>query len=44
MTFDFDELDIDDYYFLAGHAFSAGVNRTVCHGYAYHFSLQDAED
>jgi hypothetical protein len=39
MTFDFDGLTIDDYYFLAGNAFAAGINRTICHGYAYHYQL-----
>ncbi|AQA19426.1 hypothetical protein BST95_15470 [Halioglobus japonicus] len=39
LTLDFDALTPDDYYFLAGHAFSAGINRTVYHGYAYHYLL-----
>jgi hypothetical protein len=37
LTLDFNALTIDDYYFLIGNAFAAGVNRTVCHGYAYHY-------
>lgn len=39
LSFDFNRHSLDDYYFLAGHAFSAGINRTVCHGYAYHFPV-----
>jgi hypothetical protein len=37
---DFDTLDIEDYHLLAGNAFAAGINRTICHGYAYHYPLQ----
>jgi hypothetical protein len=39
MTFDYNQHTLADYYWLAGHAFSAGINRTVSHGYAYHFKL-----
>jgi len=38
MTSDFNALTIDDYYLLAGNAYAAGINRTICHGYAYHYS------
>jgi hypothetical protein len=40
LALDFDALDIEDYHLLAGNAFAAGINRTVCHGYAYHYPLQ----
>ena len=30
----------EDYHLLAGNAFAAGINRTICHGYAYHYPLQ----
>lgn len=43
LTFDFDALEIDDYYMLAGNAYAAGINLTVCHGYAYHFPLDGAQ-
>lgn len=38
MTNDPNALTIEDYYRLAGNAFAAGINITVCHGYAYHYS------
>ena len=38
MTTDFNALTIEDYYRLAGNAYAAGINVTVCHGYAYHYS------
>ena len=37
MSLDFNALTIEDYYRLAGNAYAAGINRTVCHGYAYHY-------
>ena len=37
MGFDFNALSIEDYYLLAGNAYAAGINSTVCHGYAYHY-------
>lgn len=37
MTTDFNSLDIEDYYLLAGNAFAAGINRIIYHGYAYHY-------
>ena len=37
MSLDFNALTIEDYYKLAGNAYAAGINRTVCHGYAYHY-------
>lgn len=40
LALDFDALDIEDYHLLAGNAFAAGINRTICHGYAYHYPLQ----
>lgn len=40
MASDFNALTIDDYYLLAGNAYAAGINRTICHGYAYHYSPQ----
>jgi len=40
LAIDFDRLEIDDYHLLMGNAFAAGINRTVCHGYAYHYPLQ----
>ena len=39
MTTDFNALAIDDYYLLAGNAYAAGINRTICHGYAYHYPV-----
>ena len=38
MTTDFNALTVEDYYRLAGNAYAAGINVTVCHGYAYHYS------
>jgi hypothetical protein len=38
MTTDYNALTIDDYYRLAGNAYAAGINMTVCHGYAYHYA------
>ena len=38
MSSDFNALSIEDYYLLAGNAYAAGINRTICHGYAYHYS------
>ena len=38
MSTDFNGLAIEDYYRLAGNAYAAGINMTVCHGYAYHYS------
>ena len=38
MTTDFNDLTIEDYYRLSGNAYAAGINVTVCHGYAYHYS------
>jgi hypothetical protein len=40
LALDFDALDIEDYHLLAGNALAAGINRTICHGYAYHYPLQ----
>ena len=37
MSLDFNGLTIEDYYRLAGNAYAAGINRTVCHGYAYQY-------
>ena len=37
LTTDFNALEIEDYYRLAGNAYAAGINVTVCHGYAYHY-------
>lgn len=37
MTTDFNDLALEDYYRLAGNAYAAGINVTVCHGYAYHY-------
>jgi hypothetical protein len=34
-------LTLDDFYLLAGRAFSAGINRLVHHGYAYRFAQSD---
>jgi hypothetical protein len=39
LTLDHDALELEDYYLLAGNAFAAGINRTICHGYAYHYPL-----
>ncbi len=39
MTLDFAALKIEDYYLLAGNAYAAGINRTICHGYAYHYPI-----
>jgi hypothetical protein len=39
LTTDFNGLTMEDYYLLAGNAFAAGINRTICHGYAYHYKL-----
>lgn len=39
MSLDFNALTADDYYFLGGHAYAAGVNHTIYHGYAYHYPL-----
>jgi hypothetical protein len=41
LAFDFNALDIEDYHLLAGNAFAAGITRTISHGYAYHFPLED---
>jgi hypothetical protein len=38
LTLDFNALTIEDYYLLAGNAFAAGINRTIYHGYAYHYA------
>jgi hypothetical protein len=38
LTLDFNALTLEDYYLLAGNAFSAGINRTIYHGYAYHYA------
>ena len=37
MTTDFNSLEMEDYYLLAGNAFAAGINRIIYHGYAYHY-------
>ena len=37
MTTDFNSLEKEDYYLLAGNAFAAGINRIIYHGYAYHY-------
>ncbi len=39
LTLDHDALELESYYLLAGNAFAAGINRTICHGYAYHYPL-----
>lgn len=44
MSSDFNALGIDDYYRLAGNAFAAGINRLVCHGYAYRYTVHGLND
>jgi len=39
MSLDFNSLLLDDYYWLAGNAYAAGINRLIYHGYAYHFPI-----
>jgi len=40
LTYNFNALTIDDYYMLAGNLYSAGINLTIAHGYAYHAERQ----
>jgi hypothetical protein len=34
---------LEDYYLLAGNAYAAGINQTICQGYAYHDPLDGSE-
>ncbi len=37
MDRNYNGLTLEDYYLLMGNAFAAGITRTICHGYAYHY-------
>lgn len=44
MALDFQALDADDYYDLAGNAYAAGINRLMYHGHAYRWTMQNGSD
>ncbi|MCB1615106.1 MAG: hypothetical protein KDI30_03735 [Pseudomonadales bacterium] len=41
LTRDFNQLQKEDYYYLAGNAYAAGINRLMYHGYAYQLAVYD---